>query len=105
MGYGTSLGEFVLIDYGVERHIEPCTKEVCIVGGLPHLLQRVGCGSTCPEAWPTHIDRIRTAVYGGTCCGEVFGRCKEFYALHFFLVKCQFSAAANRAYAAARRVS
>ena len=81
-----SLLQFLIIQYGVESHIDPCPIAVGIVTEGLHILKTVPGSLPCAESRSRKINGIGTAVYGRDADFKISCRCKEFQCPHNYLL-------------------
>ena len=82
--------QLVIIDYGIDRHIDLGVINVCKCGQLTDVVYRVGRCHPCPMRRSAYIDGICTVAYGFdaahlvACRGEEFDFYR-FVVFHFFI--------------------
>ena len=69
-----NIGQFIVIDEGVDRHIDFSPEPMGVVTGAAHVVQAVGGIGARSVMGCTHIHRIGTMVDGGDGDGGVAGR-------------------------------
>ena len=70
--------KFIVIEDGVDRHIDLDSKGTGIVAELSYVVNTVACSRTCTEAGGSDINGVGTMVDGRDATRKVLGRSQQF---------------------------
>ena len=79
---GLDSGEFVVVEKGVEGHVDADAESVSITNEGSDILDAVACGSACAETRGTDIDRVGAVADSFKTTFKVTGRSKELNGSH-----------------------
>jgi hypothetical protein len=70
------LGEFTVIEDGIESDIHPRSNPVGGGDQFFDIRKAIGSGSPGAELWSTNVNGIGTVIDGGKATGKIFGGCQ-----------------------------